>query len=109
MRIIIVGGGIGGLCAALALREHGIDAIVLEQASAPKEVGAGIQIAANGALVLRRLRLEEQLNAMSVKPLSLEYRDMESGQPMVSWPVGPQSAEMYGAPLYNVHRADLVE
>lgn len=109
MRIIIVGGGIGGLCTALALRENGIDAVVLEQAKALKEVGAGVQIAANGALVLRRLRLEEELNAMSVKPLSLEYRDMESGQPMVSWPVGPQSAEMYGAPLYNVHRADLIE
>lgn len=109
MRIIIVGGGIGGLCTALALREHGIDAVVLEQAKTLKEVGAGVQIAANGALVLRRLRLEEELNAMSVKPLSLEYRDMESGQPMVSWPVGPQSAEMYGAPLYNVHRADLIE
>ena len=109
MRIIIVGGGIGGLCTALALRENGIDAIVLEQAKALKEAGAGVQIGANGAVVLRRLGLEEQLDAMSVKPLSLEYRDMESGQPMVSWPVGPQSAKLYGAPLYNVHRADLVE
>lgn len=109
MRIIIVGGGIGGICAALALREHGIDSVVLEQAKALKEVGAGVQIAANGALVLRRLGLEQRLDAMSVKPLSLEYRDMESGKPMVSWPVGPKSAELYGAPLYNVHRADLIE
>lgn len=109
MRIIIVGGGIGGLCTALALREHGIDAIVLEQAKALTEVGAGVQIGANGAVVLRRLGLEDRLDAMSVKPLSLEYRDMESGLPMVSWPVGPQSAALYGAPLYNVHRADLIE
>lgn len=109
MRIIIVGGGIGGICAALALREHGIDSVVLEQAKALKEVGAGVQIAANGALVLRRLGLEKGLDAMSVKPLSLEYRDMESGKPMVSWPVGPKSAELYGAPLYNVHRADLID
>lgn len=109
MRIIIVGGGIGGICAALALREHGIDSIVLEQAKALKEVGAGVQIAANGALVLRRLGLEHGLDAMSVKPVSLEYRDMESGKPMVSWPTGQNSTELYGAPLYNVHRADLIE
>lgn len=108
MRIIIVGGGIGGLCAALALRLHDIDVVVLEQAKALKEVGAGVQLAANGAVVLRRLGLEDKIAAISTKPLSWEYRDMESGQPMVSWPVGQQAADLYGAPLYNVHRADLI-
>lgn len=109
MRVIIVGGGIGGLCAALSLRQHDIDVVVLEQAKALREIGAGVQIAANGVVVLRRLGLEDDLAAVAVKPLSWEYRDMESGHPMVSWPVGQQAADLYGAPLYNVHRADLVD
>lgn len=109
MKVIVVGGGIGGLCAALALHELGIDAMVFEQAEALKEVGAGVQIAANGVVVLRRLGLEEKLAALATKPKSWEYYDIETGRPLVSWPVGRDAAERYGAPLYNVHRADLIE
>jgi salicylate hydroxylase len=109
MRVIIVGGGIGGLCAALSLRQQKIDFVLLEQAEALAEVGAGVQIAANGTFVLRQLGLEDRLAAISSKPVSWEYRDMESGLPMVSWPVGQQAADRYGAPLYNVHRADLID
>ncbi len=58
MRVLVAGGGIGGLTTAIALRHHGIDALVLEQAAALNEIGAGIQIAANAALVLRELGLE---------------------------------------------------
>lgn len=109
MKIIVVGGGIGGLCAALALRAHGIDAVVLEQAQSLKEIGAGIQIASNGSVVLRRLGLEDKLARFATQPKSWEYYDMESGEAMVSWPVGEDAARRYGAPLYNVHRADLVQ
>ncbi len=109
MKIIIVGGGIGGLCAALSLRALGVDALVLEQASELKEIGAGIQIASNGALVLRKLGLEEKLASMAVQPLSWEYCDMETGRTQVSWPLGQEAAQRYGSPLYNVHRADLIQ
>jgi len=50
MRVIVVGGGIGGLTTAIALRHQGVDALVLEQAPVLNEIGAGIQIAANAAL-----------------------------------------------------------
>lgn len=109
MKVIVVGGGIGGLCAALALREHGIDAMVIEQADALKEVGAGIQIAANGVTVIRRLGLEAKLRAIATRPESWECRDMETGRTLVSWPVGRDAEDRYGAPLYNVHRADLLQ
>jgi len=109
MKIILVGGGIGGLAAAMALQAHGVEAMVLEQAPALKEIGAGVQIAANGALVLRRLGLEKQLAALGTQPKSWEYYDMESGRAMVSWPVGKDAEDLYGAPLYNLHRADLVK
>ncbi len=109
MKVIIVGGGIGGYTAALCFRSMGIEALVLEQSKSLREVGAGIQIAANGALVLRKLGLEEKLAAISVQPLSWEYRDMETGIAQVSWPLGLEAANRYGAPLYNVHRADLIQ
>src|SRR6267142_2666353 len=48
MRVLIAGGGIGGLTAALALLEHGIDVDVYEQAAELKEVGAGVQLGARG-------------------------------------------------------------
>jgi salicylate hydroxylase len=57
MRVLVAGGGIGGLTAALALRHQGIEVLVLEQAEGLNEIGAGIQIASNAAIVLRELGL----------------------------------------------------
>ena len=54
MRVIVAGGGIGGLTTAIALRHQGIDALVLEQSPVLAEIGAGIQIVSNAAIVLRR-------------------------------------------------------
>ena len=59
MRILIVGGGIGGLAAALALRQAGFDARVYEQASVLREVGAGVQSSPNAVKVLHRVHRGE--------------------------------------------------
>jgi 2-polyprenyl-6-methoxyphenol hydroxylase-like FAD-dependent oxidoreductase len=58
MRVIVAGGGIGGLTTAIALRHQGIEVVVLEQAEVLNEIGAGIRIASNAAIVLRELGLE---------------------------------------------------
>ncbi|RDK11358.1 alpha/beta hydrolase fold domain-containing protein [Cupriavidus lacunae] len=109
MRVIIAGAGIGGLCAALALRQHGIDAVVLEQAEKLTEVGAGIQIASNGALLLREMGVEPDLAAIAMQPDAFDYRDLATGRRLYYAPLGPEAARRYGAPMYNVHRADLID
>src|SRR5712672_1490755 len=109
MRVIIAGGGIGGLTTAIALRHQGIDALVLEQAEGMAEIGAGIQLASNAAIVLRELGLEQAMRAVGVKPQSYDYRDLRTGRMLYQAPLGDEAAVRYGAPMYNIHRADLVQ
>jgi salicylate hydroxylase len=109
MRVLVAGGGIGGLTTAIALRHQGIDVLVLEQAEVLTEIGAGIQIAANAAIVLRELGLEAAIRAVGVKPGSYDYRDLRTGRMLYQAPLGDEAAKRYGAPMYNIHRADLVQ
>jgi salicylate hydroxylase len=108
MKVAIVGGGIGGLAAALALIRHGIEPIVLERTPQLAEIGAGIQIAANGTLVLREFGLEPGLAAVATVPLRYDYRDLATDRLLFRAPLGAEAVTRYGALMYNVHRADLV-
>lgn len=109
MRMIIVGAGIAGMTAAIALHQKGHEVLVLEQATALKEIGAGIQIAANATLVLRELGLEKDVANVSVIPQSYEMRDISTGKLLNLSPLGDLGTRHWGAPLYNIHRADLLD
>jgi salicylate hydroxylase len=105
--VIIVGAGIGGLTAALALLRRGIDVEVYEQAPELGEIGAGVQISANGTRVLHALGLEAALGASAVDAQSKVIRHWKTGRTWKLFDLGAVSVERYGAPYLFVHRGDL--
>ena len=105
--MIIVGGGIGGLSAALACGQVGARPQVLERAATFSEVGAGIQMGPNVTRTLHAWGLAEDLKAIGFAPRKLEAKDTQTGQVIGSLRLGQQSLDTYGAPYVTVHRADL--
>ena len=105
--MIIVGGGIGGLSAALACGQAGARPQVLERAATFSEVGAGIQMGPNVTRTLHAWGLAEDLKAIGFAPRKLEAKDTQTGQVIGSLPLGQRSLDTYGAPYVTVHRADL--
>ena len=106
-RILIAGAGIGGLTAALALIRAGFEVAVFEQSKTLSEVGAGLQISANGANALFSLGLEDALAAVWCEPAGKEVRLWSSGRTWKLFDLGVQSRARYGAPYFMVHRGDL--
>src|SRR3954463_6781477 len=109
MRVLIAGGGIGGMAAALALLRHGIDVEVYEQAKELREVGAGVQLAANGTRVLYALGIGEELKALSCEAQGKEIRLWNTGETWKLFDLGPVSIERYGFPYFTVYRPDLLD
>ena len=107
--MLIAGGGIAGLTAALAALKRGIDVEVYEQAAELKEVGAGVQLAANGTRVLFALGVGEELKALSCEAQAKEIRLWNTGETWKLFDLGPISIERYGAPYFTVYRPDLLD
>lgn len=105
--VLIAGGGIGGLCTALALASHGIYSHVLEAAAKFTETGAGLQIGPNGTRLLRRWGLGDALEAQAGRPASLRIGDGPSGQTLCELPLGSVVEGRYGAPYHVAERAFL--
>src|SRR5258707_13526821 len=109
MHIVVVGAGIAGMTAAIALCQKGVEVTVLEQAPALKEIGAGIQLAANGSLVLRKLGLEDAVAQKCVLPQSYEKREISEGKCLYMSPFGDSGTKPWCAPPSNIHRPDLTD
>jgi 2-polyprenyl-6-methoxyphenol hydroxylase-like FAD-dependent oxidoreductase len=102
-QVTVIGAGIGGLAASLALARRGARVTVLEQAEAITEVGAGLQITPNGVAVLDALGLGEALRRVATPSRAIELRDYRHGARVVRLDLGGQGDFLL------VHRADLVE
>lgn len=107
--LLVAGGGIGGLAAALAARHAGWEARVLEQAPAFSEFGAGIQLGPNAVRILREWGLLApggELLRQVFMPQRLRVRDGVDGAELATLPLAGME-QRYGAPYLTVHRADL--
>lgn len=111
LKVAVVGGGIGGLVLALALRERGIGFELYEQADELREVGAAVALSANGTRELRRLGLGEQVESVSVVPSALVIRAWDTGGVIADHPIGRDGVyeATFGAPYYGVHRVALLQ
>jgi len=103
----VLGGGIGGMAAALSLARQGHAVQVLEQAEVFSEVGAGVQLGPNVTRLLREWGLQEGLMDVAFAPQRLQARDAGNGRLLGELPLATRAIERYGAPYVCIHRADL--
>ena len=108
MKVVVIGGGIGGLSTALQLLDVGLDVHVYEQAPRIAEIGAGIQISPNASRLLLRLGLRAAMDAVGTRPRAMHQRRWDDGRTLQYAPLGPDVEATFGAPYYHFHRADLV-
>ncbi len=106
---LVIGGGIGGLTAALCLHQAGYRPLVLERATSLGEVGAGIQLSPNACRVLAAIGVLPAIEAGSFAPQSLEMRIGTSGRSVFTIEAGDAARAHWGAPYLHVHRADLIK
>ena len=105
--LLVVGGGIGGLSAALACSRAGVPVQLFERSPAFAEVGAGIQLGPNVTRVLHGWGLQKALEAVAAYPEQLVIRSADTGALLGSLRLGDQAQARYGAPYATIYRADL--
>ena len=107
MRALIIGGGIGGVSTALALRRFGIDSLIFERAPRPAEVGAGISLWGNAIAALRAFGAADAVVARG-EPMGIGELRTASGRLLSSSDMADADARL-GEPSILLHRADLLE
>jgi salicylate hydroxylase len=108
LRIAIVGGGIGGLTAALAFRARGLEVSVFEQAETLREIGAGVSLHPNAARLLKRIGLDAALEKIGSPIRGMTLRTMQGES--ITTAAGPATPSFAGSDqAYNVHRAEFLK
>lgn len=107
MRVAVVGAGIAGLTAAIALARRGFAVELFERAAHLAEIGAGIQLSPNAFAVLERLGVAAELAGHVTEPEAIEIGDARTGARLARIPLGGTARSRYGAPYGLIHRGDL--
>jgi salicylate hydroxylase len=107
VRIAIVGGGVGGLTAAIALARRGFDLDVFEQAPALTQVGASLQLGPNAIRLLDELGLLPALRTIGVRPDAVDFLRWDDGALLLHTPLGEAAERHFGAPQLDFFRPDL--
>ena len=105
--ILIAGGGIGGLTAALVLSRHGYRVCLIEQAREFKEIGAGIQLGPNAFKLFDRLGITDEISSTAVFPESLLVMDSITAEEVTRIPLGEKFLGRFRYPYALIHRADI--
>ena len=108
LNIGVVGGGVGGLTAAIALRRNGHNVTVYEQAGKYMRVGADINLTPNAVLALDGLGVGEACRRTGARPTFRISRDWDTGRETSRLPMSEAAEARYGAPQLTIHRADLL-
>ncbi|KAL7272659.1 hypothetical protein RUND412_004531 [Rhizina undulata] len=106
LNVLIIGAGLGGLAAAIAITKAGHTVTILEQAPQLGEVGAGIQVPPNSSRILLKWGLGPEMSKVSVLPQAFRLRRYQDGKLLSEQSLIPLTDEVYGAPYWHVHRAD---
>lgn len=107
MKILIAGGGIGGLGAALALAQRGHEVTVFERAGEFREIGAGIQLGPNVFRMFERLGLRAAMLEQAAIPRALVMRCALQGHEITRVPLGEGFLARFGQPYAVIHRGDM--
>ena len=106
-KILVVGGGIGGLATALACGARGLPVQLIEKKPVFSEVGAGIQLSPNVVRLLEGWGLRSGLDAVACFPSLLQVRSAQSGKVLGQLALGARAVQRYGARYATIARADL--
>ena len=105
--VLVAGGGIGGLAAALALSRLGLRVQVLEQSPEIGEIGAGIRLGPNGFAAFGALGIGDQARALAVYTEEMVMHDAIDESLVGRIPVGAAFLQRFGNPYAVIHRADM--
>jgi salicylate hydroxylase len=107
VKVAIVGGGVGGLTAAVALTRKGFDVEVLEQAAAVEPVGASLQLGPNALRLMDALGLLGAMREVGVRPDAVDFVRWDDGRLLLHTELGERAEAHFGAPQLDFFRPDL--